>query len=140
MVGLTAAALTLAGWLVWYTRRRPASSASPAEGALGELARLGAALPDAERFYTRLAEIVRRYLELRFGSPAPRQTTPEFLAAARQAPRLSAAQQALLGELLTQCDLVKFARSEPGPQECRAALARARTFVEETWLREVKAP
>lgn len=132
VAGLTAAVLALAAWLLWRGRRRSTPALPPDQWALRELTRLGEPLPQAERCHTLLAEIVRRYLELRFGFQAPRQTTPEFLNAARQAPLLTSAQQALLGELLSQCDLVKFARSEPEPQDCRAALARARAFVEET--------
>src|SRR5207244_3809139 len=85
----------------------------PHQWALRELDRLAeqppATAPEVERYHTALSKVVRQYLEKRFQIPAERQTTAEFLVAVRESSALTAAQQALLGELLTQCDLAKFA-------------------------------
>ncbi len=84
------------------------------------------------RFHTELSDVVRRYLELRFQLRAPRQTTAEFLESMRDAPQLTGEQQALLRDLLERCDLAKFARAAAPPEECQAAAAMARTFVQQT--------
>src|SRR5262249_20238867 len=86
----------------------------------------------AERYHTLLSDVVRGYLEKRFEVLASRQTTPEFLEAMRGSPQLTAPQQDLLREFLRRCDLAKFARANPSPEECRAAAAMARDFVEQT--------
>ncbi len=133
-VGLTAVVVTVAGLLLWRARNRATPPPPPDVWALAELDGLREPTNPAEveRFHTRLSEILRRYLELRFGFHAPRQTTPEFLAAARQSPLLTPEQQTLLGELLAQCDLAKFAQTQLTPEECRAGVTRARAFVEES--------
>jgi hypothetical protein len=85
-----------------------------------------------DRYYTRLSDLMRRYLELRFGFHAPEQTTAEFLESARQSPLLTAEQQAVLRPFLERCDLVKFAGIGSTVEECRSAAAMARSFVEQT--------
>ena len=66
-------------------RHRPGAltSAQVACRELDRIASLG--LPAAgqvERFHTLVSNVLRRYLEKRFGLPARRQTTPEFFIAA----------------------------------------------------------
>jgi hypothetical protein len=129
-------ALALAGWGLRRLRRRPVPAPTPSCWALAELDRLeGLKLAEAGRvdaYHTRLSEIVRRYLELRFQLRAPRQTTEEFLAAAPQAGVLSAEQQVLLREFLGRCDLAKFGRAAFSPAECHALGGMARDFVTAT--------
>ncbi|HZT79452.1 MAG TPA: hypothetical protein VFA26_04500, partial [Gemmataceae bacterium] len=123
----------------WELRRRLAGGAAsppPEKWAARELDRV-AALPlnnedEVARFHTELSDVVRRYLELRFQLRAPRQTTAEFLESMRDAPQLTGEQQALLRDLLERCDLAKFARAAAPPEECQAAAAMARTFVQQT--------
>src|SRR5262249_30615438 len=85
-----------------------------------------------EQFYTRLSDVLRRYLELRYHLPAPEQTTLEFLEQMQRAPQLQPEQQVLLRDFLERCDLVEFARARPSPEECRTDVERARAFVEQT--------
>jgi hypothetical protein len=141
------AALALAAIIVLLMRRRrralPAPPPEPADvRALRELDALAASdLIAAGRwrdFYFRLSDVVRGYLERRFGIRAPERTTAEFLAEARRSPALASRHRDLLAGFLRAADLVKFARHEPGPGEGEAALAAARRFVEET--RAVEAP
>jgi hypothetical protein len=110
--------------------------ASPAEWALCEMERLEQrGLPAAgqgRRYHALLANLVRRYVERRFGVHAPRQTTAEFLRSLQGLPELQPATRELLGELLQRCDLVKFAGVAPAEEDCRAAAALARQFVEQT--------
>ena len=134
--------LGLAGLaLLLWRRRRRAAAAAPEAGpahllALAELERLGRRLPadrsGAEDFYVRLADILRRYVALRFGLDAPTRTTEELLAAAESTGGPIAARRHQVAQVLGQCDLVKFARRQPTPAAAPANLSQARDFVEET--------
>jgi hypothetical protein len=85
-----------------------------------------------EEYYVQLSAIVRRYLEDGFHVRAPEMTTEEFLAAATSDGRLIAAHRRLLGEFLSQADLVKFARHLPTLKDSEGAYDAARRFIEET--------
>jgi hypothetical protein len=132
------AALALGALLLARRRRKPAPArAGPAhERALRELARLEAeGLPGrgaVHEHYFRLADIVRGYLERRFGILAPERTTEEFLREAREDGALAPEHKEMLGGFLRACDLVKFALDRPGPREAAEALDAARRFVVET--------
>ena len=84
------------------------------------------------QFYYELSLIVREYLEARFGIRAPEMTTEEFLEHLRRGSALEPAHKELLKDFLMHCDLVKFARYEPGRPEIDAAVASARRLIEET--------
>jgi hypothetical protein len=85
-----------------------------------------------EQYYVELSSIVRSYLEQRFHLRAPEMTTEEFLGAAANDGRLTAQQRRLLGEFLSQADLVKFARHLPTLKDSEAAYDAAQRLVEET--------
>jgi hypothetical protein len=85
-----------------------------------------------EDYYVELSAIVRRYLESRFHLRAPEMTTEEFLSTVASDARLTPPHRRLLGEFLSQADLVKFARLLPTLNDSDAAYAAARRFVEET--------
>lgn len=141
-----AAALTAALW--WLRRRRAARAVprvvTPDEAALAALDALAAGgLPGAaevKAFYLRLSDIVRRYVEERFGLRAPGQTTEEFLAAMAASPAIRASHQRLLRGFLEQADMVKFAKFAPGKEEIGASLDAARRFVRQTVPEELIAP
>lgn len=128
--------LALAGWLLSRRRYPWAMPLAPHEWALHELRRVEAlglpATGKVERYFTLLSDLVRGYIEKRFGIRAPRLTTAEFLEAVRQSPELKPEQQTLLRDFLQRCDLVKFARASLSVEECQAAAAPARAFVEQT--------
>jgi len=88
------------------------------------------------QFYYELSLIVREYLEDRFGIRAPEMTTEEFLEHLRFGAALAPEHKDLLKDFLTHCDLVKFARYEPGGPEIDAAVASARRVIEETKVRQ----
>jgi hypothetical protein len=118
-------------------RRRAAVRRSAAEIAFGRLAALErGGLPEgreaADRWYVELSDIVRRYIEDRFGIRAPELTTEEFLREARRLSELGEPHRALLSAFLEGCDRVKFAGHEPAADESSAALALARRLIEET--------
>ncbi|HRX84926.1 MAG TPA: hypothetical protein P5572_07905 [Phycisphaerae bacterium] len=126
--------------IVWLVRRgrRPAAMVQvpPDEWALAQLRALADAQLVEQRkvqeFYYRLNEIARHYLELRFGLMAPERTTEEFLLELRGGTVLSRQHQDLLEEFLEACDLVKYARHEPGNREIEAAFNAARDLVLQT--------
>lgn len=79
-----------------------------------------------------VSDTIRLYLEERFEFHAPERTTEEFLHELKQTDRLTPDQKESLGEFLNRCDLVKFARYEPGEPELRDLHAAALRLVEET--------
>ena len=78
------------------------------------------------------SDTVRWYLEERFDFRAPERTTEEFLYELQATSLLTPDQKQSLGEFLNRCDLVKFARYEPGESELRELHAAALRLVEET--------
>jgi hypothetical protein len=146
--GAAALALLLAAALLHARREKPLPppepEAPPHQRALDALARLRERrLPErgeVEPYFVELSEILRRYLEERFGLRAPEQTTEEFLAsvsnteAGRRA--IAAAHRDLLRDFLTRADLVKFAREEPGADVCEDAGVGAERFVRDTLPRD----
>ena len=135
---LTCAVLAALGW--WWHRQRQAQcvphSVSPHEAALAKLDALLAEnlLADGylKLFYLRLSDIVRHYIEDRFGLRAPEQTTDEFLVALANAPQIRGDHQQLLRRFLRQADMVKFAKFKPGADETGGAVEAARRFIEQT--------
>jgi hypothetical protein len=83
-------------------------------------------------FHVQLADIVRTYIEQRFGIMAPEQTTEEFLREIARDERLPAQHQPTLSAFLRFADMVKFALLEPQADDSRNALSQARVFVEAT--------
>lgn len=83
-------------------------------------------------FVIAVSDAARWYLEERFNFRAPERTTEEFLHELRRTDRLTRDQKESLGEFLTNCDLVKFAKYEPGEPELRSLHASAIRLVEET--------
>jgi len=84
-------------------------------------------------YYTRLTEIVRRYIEHQYGIPAMETTTWEIL-------RLFAAYNPddqmldeMLKDLLELGDLVKFAKQDPAASENQTNLNNAYLFVQKTY-------
>jgi hypothetical protein len=100
--------------------------------ALDELDRVEALdLPAQGSFkahYTQVADILRRYLQGTFGLPAMDQTTAEIRHALRPLP-VPPEQKAALLNLLSEADLVKFARMVPDVPIARQITAVARQFV-----------
>ncbi|MEZ5363751.1 MAG: DUF4381 family protein [Bryobacterales bacterium] len=136
-------ALALLGglWLWWRSQRKPAPvPVEPLrpidEIALSELDALVAeGLAEQGRIkelYGRVSDILRRYIEARFGLRAPEQTTEEFLSELRRTLGFDPAHRALLRQFLEHTDMVKFAESRPIPPQIDATLAACRRFITET--------
>ena len=68
---------------------------------------------EVEAFYVDVSQVLRVYLEERFGLHAPERTTEEFLGEIEQSDLLNADHRLSITRFLQQCDLVKFARLIP---------------------------
>ena len=90
-------------------------------------------------FCTLVSDTLRFYLEERFTFRAPERTTEEFLHELKATDRLLPDQKESLGEFLTRCDLVKFARYEPREPELRGLHDAAVRLVDETEPAPVRA-
>ncbi|MEW6521548.1 MAG: DUF4381 family protein [Thermodesulfobacteriota bacterium] len=132
-----AAVLLLCALLYFFRRRRRQPQAPPpplpphaaALAAIDRLLQDQAAGSDPALFYAGLTGILRHYIEARFGLKAPEQTTEEFLDSLRRSPAFSGEEKQLLKDFLSRCDLIKFARLIPDPQEMEAAVTLCRDFI-----------
>ncbi len=145
VLGIALAVASLVGLIVWQSRRpRPPVLVSAYRKAMDAIHRIETSgLLDrggVDRFYTELSDVVRHYVEDRYGLRAPEQTTEEFLQELARQPVLDKAQGQSLARFLEQSDLVKFARVRPTSSEGEAALRAAREFVESTRDDTVLAP
>lgn len=84
-----------------------------------------------KEFYTRLTEILRRYIDARFNINAMEMTSPQILKALRSTDdaRLS---EAYMRRILEIADYVKFARLRPFSDDNVKAFSDAVQFVEDT--------
>ena len=87
---------------------------------------------EIKQFYLRLSAIVRRYIENRFGLKAPEQTTEEFLTGLEKASEFPDEYKPLLKDFLKHCDLVKFARFEPGADDIQNSFDSCKAFIKGT--------
>jgi len=85
-----------------------------------------------KEYYSRVSDASRHYLENRFGLRAPERTTEEFLYDMASTDHLTVPQQDLVGEFLSECDLVKFARYGPTENEIERFYSAAVKLVDET--------
>jgi hypothetical protein len=91
-------------------------------------------------FTTEVADILRQYIEDRFGLKAPERTTEEFLIEAGSGLAVEQAQKNILKAFLLHCDLVKFAALEPSVEDVERTFSTCRDFIEATKVsEEVKA-
>jgi hypothetical protein len=131
--GLLMAAVALLVWRVSRRRRRTRPKLPPGQVAAEELERLLALdLPgqgEVGQFYTSLSDIVRRYLDERYGLQTLRQTTAECLAAVAEATGVAAEQRERLRGFLAECDRVKFSGALATATECQSAVDEVRKIV-----------
>jgi hypothetical protein len=135
-----AGALLLAalGYFAWrYWQKRQAQMAiipiiPPHVRAKQKLQEALGLLGQPREFCIMVSDTIRYYLEERFTFRAPERTTEEFLYELRQTELLTPDQKESLGDFLKRCDLVKFARYEPGEPELRDLHDSALRLVEET--------
>jgi hypothetical protein len=144
-VGVASILALLAALAWWFLRKRrrldlPAPAAQPelsllevAEVELRELNARG--LPEKglmKPFYVSLSEIVRKILEGGFCVTTAEKTTTEIVDAMEQnaSPKPEPARLESIESLLSECDLVKFAKYVPPREEAHAALKSAVELLE----------
>jgi len=129
--------------LMWWLRSRKKSRpqaltvAVPAHvKALRELLRWKDAprttSAEIEAFYVGVSQVLRVYLEDRFGLHAPERTTEEFLYDLDGSAQLVRDHGQELRRFLSQCDLVKFAKFVPTDADHQTTFGLAESFVEST--------
>ena len=82
-------------------------------------------------YYIELTDILRSYIEERYGIPALEQTTDELLAGLRLS-SMPTAPREQLAQLLRLADMVKFAKWKALPTENEQVMASAIRLVQET--------
>jgi hypothetical protein len=89
-------------------------------------------------FTARVSDILRVYIEDRFGLRAPERTTEEFLAEAGGGLNVDTGKKSILERFLVHCDLVKFAALEPTADDVKRTFETCRDFIDATKREEVK--
>ncbi len=138
-----AAAMAFLFWKRFRRMKEIAIRAVPAhEKALALLERLLAeGLVEEKRyaeFTARVSDILRSYIEDRFGLRAPERTTEEFLAEAGGGLDVDMEKKSILERFLVHCDLVKFAALEPTAEDVRKTFETCRDFIGATKREEVR--
>jgi hypothetical protein len=132
---LVLAVLAWLAWRAWQKRRTqvPVIPAVPPHiRARQKLQQALALITDPEPFVVAVSGALRVYLEERFTYRAPERTTEEFLHELRESRHMSVSQKDVLGDFLTRCDLVKFAKYQPTETELRDLHDSAVRLVDET--------
>jgi len=136
--GLTALAVAGAAlllWRWWKNRKSNIVLSPPIPAHVRAKQKLGEALAlisQPKPFVIAVSDTARIYLEERFDFRAPERTTEEFLRELGGTKLLLPDQKESLGDFLASCDLVKFAKYEPGENELRGLHGSAVRLVEET--------
>ncbi len=133
-------ALVLLAVGVWYLRQRRRAAGMPevpphelAFGALESLRQSDFDDPEAvRRFHFAISEVVRAYVEGRFGLNATDLTTEEIFAGLEVLPELNVEDGLTLRLFLLGTDRVKFADHTPSEQEIEETYDGALGFVEAT--------
>jgi hypothetical protein len=136
IVALIAAAIIATGLLLWWwirRRRRPKPPVvvDPYERAVAEFQRIEAlALLEAGergRYVTLVVEVLRDYLAARYAAATLSLTSTELTRTARELPHVP---QDRLARLLTEADLIKFARRPVSSERAREIGRDAKAIVE----------
>lgn len=143
ILGLFLLIASVVGVVVWLKKRgqyveppRPAHLI--ALDALNNLRKQGLVESgQIKEYYFLVSNILRHYIEGRFGLMAPERTTEEFLDELQKATVLNQPQKDILSKFLMHCDMVKFAKYNPSGEQIERVLETAFDFVEQTKPQEV---
>jgi hypothetical protein len=135
VVGCAAAAvLGVAIWLLvrWIRKPPVLPPPLPREVALRALEQLRSQVRVMEpyAFSIAVSDVLRTYVGAAYGLHAPRQTSPEFLAAISSYEKFSDADRTLLAGFLERCDLIKFARVDADASDSEKLLESAVAFAQ----------
>jgi hypothetical protein len=92
---------------------------------------------EIKEYYSRLTDILRRYIDNRYGISSPELTTDETVRMLQKASVTTREQMTLVKELLSLSDMVKFAKYLPEAALHESSFDDAVRFVEETKLIEL---
>ena len=140
---LASMAILFVLWKWWQKRRRQIALVPPVPAHVRAKQKLEEALAlisQPKPFCVLVSDAARFYLEERFQFRAPERTTEEFLRELAGTKLLLPEQKESLGNFLASCDLVKFAKYEPGENELRGLHGSAVRLVEETEPVVVQSP
>lgn len=143
LVALVFASLAFFAWRWWRRQRAQIPFVPPVPAHIRARQRLRDALmliAQPKPFCIAVSDAARAYLEDRFNFRAPERTTEEFLRELGATDLLHKQQKEGLAGFLAGCDLVKFAKYEPGVTELRELYGSAMRLVDETAPREVQSP
>jgi hypothetical protein len=131
-------AVIIAALLLWYwLKNRKLNVVQPPPipahiRARRKLEQALALITQPKPFVIAVSDTARTYLEERFNFHAPERTTEEFLRELGGTKLLLPDQKESLGNFLASCDLVKFAKYEPGEKELMELHGSALRLIEET--------
>jgi hypothetical protein len=138
--------------IIWYLRKRPKKEVpvKPAEPEKPEhiiaLDKLYALRDQklwqqdrAKEYYSEMSDVMRDYLERRYGIHANEQTTDEIFASLRYMD-ITEPDRAKLKQILVLADLVKFAKEKPLAAENEQSISNAIDFVMTTQKRVIAPP
>lgn len=142
------AVLAVAGtavFIMWHLRKKARILSLPPvipphERARQRLQEALDLIAEPRPFCIAVSDTIRFYVEERFNFRAPERTTEEFLHELRSNDLLLPDQKQSLGEFLAVCDMVKFARYEPGRPELESLHQSALRLVDETEPQPEPAP
>ena len=135
LAALVLLALAVWAWRWWQRRKTQVPVVPPVPAHVRAKQKLEEALAligQPKPFVISVSDTARFYLEERFNFRAPERTTEEFLHELQRTELVTRDQKASLGDFLQSCDLVKFAKYEPGEPELRVLHGSALRLVEET--------
>ena len=132
-------------WLIWKfaRRQRKANVKTPAEKAIDALRNSRGLMAEqsAEPFTNAVTNIVRTYLDERFGIAAPRRTTEEFLEDLKNNPRPELIPfSGELNNFLRSGDAVKFGRGAMTMDSRKDLIRQAVKFIQATSESATTAP
>src|SRR5438552_9580322 len=136
--GLGIALASYVAWRYWQKHRTKPKTQEliipPHVRARRKLERALALIYEPRPFCVSVSDTLRVYFEEAFSMRAPERTTEEFLDELQSSALLSLSQKLALGDFLTRCDLVKFARDEPTVEQLKELHASALRLIDETSL------
>jgi hypothetical protein len=130
-IGAGVVGIVITAIVLLRRRQRPVSPDVMALRALEALRPLIAS-GEVSAFSSQVSDAVRHYVEVAFAVRAPRRTTEELLSDLMVDGSPVAAHRDSLGEFLSCCDLVKYARSNLSRLQMSQLLESAESFIRST--------
>ncbi len=152
-VALALLAILFVIWLIRYLRKRPKNEPViqitrqpvllPHQAALSKLKELRDKKlwqqGDVKQYHSELTDIIREYMEKRYGIKAHEKTTDEIFAGLKYLD-ITEENRTLLWQMLKLADLVKFAKEKPLPPDNEQSMDNAINFVLKTQQAEAPVP